>query len=313
MLTFLGTSSKLLNNIVGDEDDIYDEDLNDDNDYDDDYYDDSSHDEIKETNKTPEQNDYNHIEQNKKRSYTTNTDECCICLSDLKEENKFFPSKCNHYMCIPCLDYYFMNELNNERGFLHESILEIVKVEKNRIITRKAYGIKCPIPECNYILKSKELEGYLNEENMRKLFKKAKEEKTFLNAKCNICGLIKDFKTGYCNKECQMRRIINYRVFKSNYPTQTKNKKYYDLDVIDISIFKKVYNKQVINYTIDANVKFCPRCCTPIEKNGGCHNMLCNNCKSSFNWDNATTMDEALRYLRKTNMKRKRLKKLIKG
>lgn len=33
------------------------------------------------------------------------------------------------------------------------------------------------------------------------------------------------------------------------------------------------------------HLKFCPSCSSPIEKNGGCENMKCSVCKTSFRWD----------------------------
>lgn len=313
MATFLGPSSSLLSRVIGkpeDYDDLY---YDEESDYDE--YEDSDYEEYKESDYEEYKNESIHdndkinelIDDNLIKTY--NTTECCICLSDLLDESvdNYIQTKCKHYLCTLCLDYYINNQLKKERGFVHKNVYEIIEKNNNTIKIRKAFGIKCPITTCNNVLKLEEdLKPFISKDVKDKLNKKALEELKLFKSKCHSCNTpIQDFTSMFCrNRSCIMKRIYQMGV------KQYVGGPQYHKDVLNIKVFKKSYSRSAINYGVETSVKFCPNCTSPIEKNGGCNNMYCNKCDRTFNWEQATTMEEAINYLKKT--KNKKVLKIIK-
>ena len=163
----------------------------------------------------------------------------------IKELFKFLDSKYTPYKCIDVILYIINHRIGEQAT---QNINKIKKQERRKTC-------KCEKDGCN---------GHLY------------KYKTQL-----ICDVCKNIFCAKCRKEIFPAKIER---FEEDNVIEEENPKY------------KVYTEEqkqphkckqedidMVNY-LNTNIKNCPKCEEPIEKNGGCDHMWCPKCHTMFNW-----------------------------
>jgi len=183
---------------------------------------------------------------------------CMVCFDEIEPNNQL--TICNeHIFCIDCWRGYLTSKIND--GYVNMCCMDS-KCEKQ-------------IPR-DYIVSIFQQMPTLEKYNrwMRNLFIKHSETLTHCpNAKCDltICNI------GVCDKiNCKCGSIFCFKCSEEyHYPATC---------AIMTKWLKKCNSDSDNALWLMENTKSCPQCDTPIQKNGGCNHMVCNQCKYQFCW-----------------------------
>ena len=186
--------------------------------------------------------------------------ECVICLEKQNFENFSKPDNCPHIFCNDCWYNYLLTKIN----------------EGNAI------KIKCMDQKCNSILNADFILNILRNKSNSNLIKKfykfkrrqeieKKPNHIFCPYKdCEGFSIKqKDNKFLKCNKGHKFCSKCKFEGWHKGTACGEDERK-------DMELFVKWKNNH--------NVKMCPNCKAPIEKNEGCNHMTCINCKYEFCW-----------------------------
>lgn len=176
--------------------------------------------------------------------------ECEICLksSDLI----YVLTECQHGCCEDCWKNYVTENFPNKE-------------------------IKCCFVDCDKILKLDFLKSILPTDKFNmyeKIYYEKELEKNFIECK-NYCGNFFDKNSGFKLPKC----VCGYSIClncesESHFPLTCKQYLFYLTN----------FNESKENKNLAINGKFCPKCKSFIEKNGGCPHMRCF-CGFEFCWN----------------------------
>ena len=186
--------------------------------------------------------------------------ECTICLEKQNLENFSKPDNCTHMFCNDCWYNYFSTKIN----------------EGNAI------KIKCMEQKCNLILDADfvlNILGNKNNKDIIKKFYKFKRRQEIEKIPNHIFCPYKNCE-GYaitkkdnhflkCNKGHKFCSKCKFEGWHKGTPWGEDERK-------DMELF--------VHWKKNHNVKMCPNCKAPIEKNEACNHMTCINCKYEFCW-----------------------------
>ena len=192
-------------------------------------------------------------ENNKKK-------ECIICLEKQNLDNFSKPDNCSHMFCNDCWYNYLSTKID----------------EGNAI------KIKCMEQNCNSILDVEfvmNILGNKNNKDLIKKFYKFKRKQEIEQIPNHIFCPYKNCE-GYsikqndnnflkCNKGHKFCSKCKFEGWHKGTPCGEDERK-------DMELF--------VQWKKNHNVKMCPNCKAPIEKNEGCNHMTCINCKYEFCW-----------------------------
>nr|CAG4709955.1 unnamed protein product [Naegleria fowleri] len=170
--------------------------------------------------------------------------ECNICFSEIEHGQTLV---CGHPFCVTC----FAIQLD---GFVIES-----------------KSILCN--ECNYRVPVLEiLSTYKN--NMASF----KEKCEIVLNKYLLQNSLKWKYCDVCNQLCRMITPSSYECLNCDiiYCSQCKKRSHEGVSCD--------YEEKLFKQYLDSFTKKCPKCSTPIEKNGGCNHMTCRACLNHFCW-----------------------------
>ena len=175
---------------------------------------------------------------------------CEICY----ESRELQDLQCSHGFCTACLRLYF----------------------KDKVLDGNVLVVKCPKTECLAPVHQETIRDLLDEEWFERYLlmyeRKSKESNIYFRwcpqRNCQgfdefkgdnklVCGACKSEFCFLCSEEWHQGRCKN--------PFGANGKEFYE-------------------WARDKNVKLCPQCRLPVEKNGGCPNMNCTKCGFGFCW-----------------------------
>ena len=180
---------------------------------------------------------------------------CPICYDEYSQESEVFHLLCGHATCRDCFNNYI----------------------KNKILIAQVKNFKCPQEACKFQIPESEIVRFLKPNpdlfQKYKKFKNAQEIAANPNLKwcirpgCENVVQITDPSNPFIKCSCGQEFC-----FKCNNPWHPSMR---CEDFID-----KIYK----SYIKSAEVKFCPKCRSLIEKNDGCNHMTCIQCNYQFCW-----------------------------
>lgn len=179
---------------------------------------------------------------------------CEICFEEKKLSEFYEIPGCKHTFCLSCLVSYLKEKVNSS----------------------ELLAIPCP-NKCGYNLEDVEIENIgKNEDGLFQKYVKFKKI-MLMNADPNIrwcirlnCNNIIKCKGNENKIECDIcRQEICFKCRLAWHQRLTC------VQALDNEF--KIYSKNVL-------VKFCPKCQSRIEKNGGCNHMHCTRCNYDFCW-----------------------------
>ena len=190
-----------------------------------------------------------------KQSSTNFRNECPICLEKYSSQSNIIKMPCGHSICLICFQEYIKNKIQN------------AQVDK----------FNCPEEKCIFQIPEEKILVFLKKNRgLKKKYEKFKkinlvdcnpDFKWCVKPRCeNIVQMI-DRKNPFV--KCSDGHQFCFKCANDWHPNMKCE------DFID-QIFKKYVDK--------AQVKFCPKCHSPIEKNYGCNHMTCIKCKFNFCW-----------------------------
>jgi len=190
--------------------------------------------------------------------------ECMICLTSQPFENMFNLS-CNHAYCKDCWREYLETAIDGKM---------------NCIIT------KCPYPKCDKVVNKSTFKSLISQEKY-KIYKK--HWLRFIienNQQLKACPSPFCNNKIYCKKKTLMKPIRCTCGFAFCYKCAD-----YDIgnhlpiacDQVDSWLKQLKKENETVTWMLK-NTKKCPKCMSPIEKNGGCLHMTCKKCKHEFCW-----------------------------
>lgn len=175
---------------------------------------------------------------------------CQICYESKEIEHL----TCSHGFCIECLELYL----------------------KDKVLDGKVLIMKCPVTECLVPMNQEMIRRLLDDEWYEKYSfireKKIKESNIYFRwcpeRNCSgsdefkgnnklVCGVCKNEFCFLCSEKWHKGKCKN--LFGVN-------------------------GKEFTGWAREKNVKLCPQCRMPVEKNGGCENMNCTKCGLGFCW-----------------------------
>ena len=200
--------------------------------------------------------------------------DCPICMDEVEHEDECARLNCGHRYCRDCFSMHVTALLDSNRS--------------------GDYAVPCPHPGCNGDLSRTELLAALGDDQtailaridaLRSTLKKRKEEEQEVARGREIF---------YCpNKRCS---AIIYTHHKQRWATCDEcggeacchcleaHGRLTPCAMADAALMVAHPRDTLCRGWKWVNTKACPECGSRIQKNGGCHHMLCRNCGTNFCW-----------------------------
>uniref|UniRef100_A0A6B2LEK7 RBR-type E3 ubiquitin transferase n=1 Tax=Arcella intermedia TaxID=1963864 RepID=A0A6B2LEK7_9EUKA len=207
------------------------------------------------------------------------TIDCAICYDSVNIRDTYTFDSCFHRFCRDCLKGYIQVEIN----------------EGNIQRKGKTFGLKCPGNTCSNILAPHDIKNVVDKatyDRYDSMLRDLAIENMSDVSWCPTpgCGnaLIQDSHTipllvcytckhtwcAKCNVPWHFESTCqSYQAWLEKLRSEKKLKEKKELEN------DEAYKRWIKQYT-----KPCPKCSSPIDKNGGCNHMTCRNCGYHFCW-----------------------------
>lgn len=187
---------------------------------------------------------------------------CAICYNDMNEPCIL---ECGHFFCLPCLEQFLRVAMNS--GSMN--LLVCPDLACGRLLSE--FDIRCILP-------SHEYKRFLNISSNSNYVKRKQDETWCPRLDCSGCAQViegkwlecKDCKFEFC-KKC--RNASHKGISCSTAKRRAKSR--------GESVYK---SERSTKKWASKNTKQCPRCSEVIQKNGGCHHVVCTMCGLQFCW-----------------------------
>eukprot|EP00027_Filamoeba_sp_ATCC50430_P001741 CAMPEP_0168556834 /NCGR_PEP_ID=MMETSP0413-20121227/9095_1 /TAXON_ID=136452 /ORGANISM="Filamoeba nolandi, Strain NC-AS-23-1" /LENGTH=247 /DNA_ID=CAMNT_0008587809 /DNA_START=85 /DNA_END=829 /DNA_ORIENTATION=- len=165
MHIFSSISASTLTSYITAEDEYYSEE----EEFDSDYY--------SEESDCEESSDEKPLKPQKKSTFLlskpkTPSNECCICLDTIDDEDLVPLKECSHRFCFECLQSYIHFKTSDINCLYHT--VTICTREKDNVFSLevlKTYGVPCPAQGCRHVMLIDELSPVANEKSMEQFHK----------------------------------------------------------------------------------------------------------------------------------------------
>jgi hypothetical protein len=181
---------------------------------------------------------------------------CMVCLDEDDDEGILL--SCSHFICKPCFDLTVKNAIES-----------------------KMFPIKCFTPECGELYDVGLIRERLSRDDFKKLVEAAFEHHVGTNrnlySHCLTpdCLQVYELKTGTFH--CDLCNLSICTDCNSKDHSGLTCKECEEAgDDLDGALLEK--------YKKEKDIRSCPKCKIPIEKNMGCNRMSCHNCKATICW-----------------------------
>ncbi|OHT01536.1 putative protein ariadne-2 [Tritrichomonas foetus] len=183
---------------------------------------------------------------------------CNICFCDITD-NKMLALPCGHFFCEECWKCMILNEINDIQVAAH-----------------------CMESDCKSTVLAKDIEILCGKEIAEKYIYKLNQNsisiavnvKRCSNKNCNLLLSADDIGKLWITS-CQCGQKTCWKCGLHNHAP---------LECKFVNEWKNLVGIHSDNFWISQHKKPCAKCHIPIEKNGGCNHMTCNNCKYEFCW-----------------------------
>jgi len=218
-----------------------------------------------------------------------------------EEPRAFVKLPCSNMMCTTCFEN-FLEVANTISGLNHiENRVFLIRKESNVLeIYYSRFFIKCPFMNCNCFLDEKILATYSRAQSAKMarfvhmMIKSADPNLTYCpfcsneDAECYPFKGMETYNVQKCTKcdlfHCKLCKGFPHFKKCSSTPKLFKNSKF----LSEVVKARQFVEFSFVSWAKTADLRRCPGCNTPIEKNGGCDHMLCRSCNKSFNWSGAS-------------------------
>ncbi|KAL9649799.1 hypothetical protein ABK040_009613 [Willaertia magna] len=211
--------------------------------------------------------------------------ECPLCYDDVPANECTKLPACGHYFCNNCWKYHIEQKIKEGQQ-----------------------KIPCPQVDCNYVADESIVSKFVSGKE------KAKYDQKFIDSyvednqsvkwcpstpNCGRCARVNVPYTTPLEIECTCTKSFCFNCLEEPHLPATCN--------MLKSWKKKCQDDSETANWLSANTKDCPKCGTPIEKNGGCNHMHCTKCDYHFCWicsnffDHKTYQHSCGRYEEKDN------------
>lgn len=248
----------------------------------------------------------NQIKKKPSAHGTTNSSVCSICWEEKTSDtlNAFrVISSCGHQFCEGCLRRHVSVKLEDIFCIQAKESTKIVYETNGSLllVPIAVQGIACPAFQCSHLITEEDIKFLPGSKDLlirfRHLLEIIEENKNLASnqsqipscpkckgsfqpckrgrVRCSICLCVC---CGICFQPHYLSTTCEEFEKKGNIRTN-KNK--------TIRHSEQSLYKRLLSYIKQSGIRGCSNCLIPIEKNGGCLNMNCTNCKKPFVWTNA--------------------------
>lgn len=192
---------------------------------------------------------------------------CNVCYSDLPGD-QMLSLPCGHYFCKDCWKSMILSNVSNPSS--------------DPITFASSTTLKCMEPNCKTFILPIDVEkicgNRISEAYIKSLNQKsidiAVTVKRCSNPKCSL--LLSIDSLGPCSQiKCRCGRLTCWKCGNRGHAPLPCNK---------VNDWLQKFNKASNSLWLSMHTKQCPNCKLPIEKNGGCNHMTCDNCHFEFCW-----------------------------
>jgi len=196
-------------------------------------------------------------ESKKKSGGTVN---CLICFDDVPVRSIVF-ADCKHNFCLDCWNGYLTT-----------------KVKDGEVM-----NIKCPAPKCKRLIERKEIRARLSKELFEKFDRFHHQALMSMNPNARWCP-VPDCETVMVGNKKQPKLVCpkcaHAICFLCNHDWHQGSCELATRGLVGVAADRAAFAA----YALVSNIKPCPRCDAPIEKNEGCNHMTCQRCRYEFCW-----------------------------
>jgi len=203
---------------------------------------------------------------NRKKKTDKSTGFCSICLEDDLGPNELFHMACGHEFCYTCWNGYLSQAVTGEGPACVDARCPNSKCTE---IVTEVEVTKLTLPTSLAKYQGFELRSYV-ESNNRMRWCPGKACDAVAVAALTADGFHGE---GQC-PTCMTRFCLGCGDMRHT-PASCK--------MMDFWTDKNHSDSESANWIL-AKTKKCPKCCTRIDKNGGCNHMTCSQCKHHFCW-----------------------------
>ncbi|RWS14958.1 E3 ubiquitin-protein ligase parkin-like protein [Dinothrombium tinctorium] len=219
-----------------------------------------------------------------------NREVTCLACADVNDIVVVFPCSHKHVICINCFKIYCLSKLNDRQFIIDSNI---------------GYTLSCAVGCENSLIKETHHFRIMGEEAYKKYQRFAAEE-CLLQSDGVICpqpncgaGIFVEFDDDIdpdlCNRVvCSACNYVFCRTCMQGYHIgNCESNEILSLDITSPSFSQTIDSKSANNSkwenelslkTIKGTTKPCPKCRTPVERDGGCMHMRCTRSGCGFNW-----------------------------
>jgi len=189
---------------------------------------------------------------------------CLICDEEYTIDNIYLLDNCNHRYCRDCLEQMLKTKINDG----------------------KVQDVRCPDPRCNVqidynqirqIIRDNDIFAKYEQFNLKRALESMPDLRWCPRPGCQNAMIgSPDMPMMICSNEtCRFSFCF---VCKEEWHADISCEKYQE--------WKLENNEAEARYAdwVRQFAKACPKCTSPIEKNGGCNHMTCMKCKHQFCW-----------------------------
>jgi len=200
------------------------------------------------------------MKNGKKKRKEGGTIECGICFDEIPVKDIVFAT-CKHNFCTTCWNGYLESKVKDG---------EVLK-------------LNCPAPKCRRPVERKEIKERLTPEMFEKFNKFYTQAQLSLNPNARWCPTPNCDQVMFGSKtdpKLKCPKCEHEICFRCNHDWHMGSCEQAARGLVGLAADRAAFAA----YAMVANVKPCPQCRAPIEKNEGCNHMSCPRCRYEFCW-----------------------------
>jgi len=204
--------------------------------------------------------EHRHQEEWEKKKASGGTVECLICFDEVLVKDIVFAS-CKHNFCVTCWNGYLETKVKDG---------EVLK-------------LNCPYPKCRRPVERKEIKARLSPEMFEKFNRFYTQAQLSLNPNARWCPTPNCDQVMFGSKldpRLKCPKCAHEICFRCNHDWHTGSCERAARGLVGYAADRAAFAA----YALVANIKPCPKCRAPIEKNEGCNHMTCQRCRYEFCW-----------------------------
>lgn len=208
-------------------------------------------------------------------------DRCSVCLERYEDCDGKVLLECGHAFCADCLRSYLAMTVKETVEFKQTVSKLIPNKTAPKLVVETRFGVPCPSFKCCGVVCADTIHELADADTFSRFDRFCLRQTLDDLKKGGAIKLCEFCKNGYIQADCLCsdldcrERTIAFRKTEERLRFrrwQRENSNSHHMLGV---------------WMAKANVKCCPKCSKPIEKNLGCDHMYCSQCKTSFLWSQA--------------------------